>query len=256
MKGKMNYKVMITGAFLLLCMPACLLRAQERFPCWEFKINGGFNIGGTSPLPLPEEIRKIESFSPPSFSPHVALEGIRWLNRKWGVSAQLALDYKGFKVSDQVKNLYTEIEMNEETYTGNFTGKNTTRIANSYITLPVTATYRITRRWEVQGGAYLGYLYSSTFKGSASDGYIRQGSPVGEKTNVDAASFDFSDKQRSFDYGLLVAGDWGFNSHFAVRGQIAWGLRPLFPSDFTGVPFTMYNIYGTLGLSYRLNTRL
>ena len=243
-----------TGVLTLFCLVACTLQAQGKFPRWEFKINGGSNIGGTSPLPLPEEIRKIESFSPPLFAPHAALEAIRRWNDRWGVSVQLALDHKGFKVSDRVRNLHTEIEMGDERYTGNFTGKNTTRIYNSYITLPVAATCRVSR-WEWQAGAYVACLYSGSFKGTASDGYIRRGSPVGEKTIVDEASFDFSEKQNRFDYGLQVAGEWSFSAHsrFGLRGQVAWGLAPLFPPDFTGIPVNMYNIYGLLGVSYRLN---
>ncbi|MDR2763441.1 MAG: PorT family protein [Tannerella sp.] len=252
MKRKIPYSVW--AAMILLCFLMCRFQAQGKTPGWEYKINGGFNIGGTSPLPLPAEIRTV-SFSPPALSPHAALEVIRRLNDRWGISAQITFDYKGFDANDRVKNLYTEIEMDREKYTGNFTGKNTTRIHNSFLTLPVAATYRIGERWEVQAGMYVGHLYSANFKGTASDGYIRRGSPVGEKTIVDYASFDFSDKQRSFDYGLLVAGEWSFNRRFAVRGQIAWGLNPVFPSDFTGIPFKMYHIYGTLGLSYRLNTK-
>ena len=31
---------------------------------FEYRIKAGFNIGGTLPIPLPAEIRKIESYSP------------------------------------------------------------------------------------------------------------------------------------------------------------------------------------------------
>ena len=31
---------------------------------WEYNIKAGFNIGGTSPIPLPKEIRKIDSYAP------------------------------------------------------------------------------------------------------------------------------------------------------------------------------------------------
>jgi hypothetical protein len=246
----MKHKL-ITGALILCCFSASLIKAQQN--TWEYKINAGANFGGTSPLPLPEEIREIEAFSP-QVAPHVALEVTRRLTEKWGVSAQIALDYKGFSVDDRMKNLYTEIEMSDEKYTGSFTGKNNTRVHNSYITIPVTATCRIARRWEVQAGVYAGYLYGSNFKGIVSDGYIRQGSPIGEKTNVQQASFDFSDKQKLFDYGLVGAGEWALSPRFALRGQVAWGLNSLFPSGFTGVPFKVYNIYGTLGFSYRVNT--
>lgn len=33
---------------------------------WEYNIKAGFNIGGTSPIPLPKEIRKIDSYAPAS----------------------------------------------------------------------------------------------------------------------------------------------------------------------------------------------
>jgi hypothetical protein len=229
--------------------------AKAQFPCWEFKINGGYNIGGTSPLPLPVEIREIKQYSPPGFAPHVALEGIRWMNKTWGISVQLTLDHKGFTVRDRVKNLHTEIEMDSETYAGTFTGMNTTKIHNAYITVPVSATWRVTDKWLAQAGFYLACMNNPDFKGTASDGYIRRGDPTGEKTVVDKALFDFSDRQNRFDCGIQVAGERTFYANFALRGQIAWGVTPLFPSGFTGMSFDMYNIYGTLGISYRLNIR-
>jgi hypothetical protein len=228
--------------------------AQNKYPRgWEFKINGGYNLGGTSPLPLPEEIRKIEGYSLLLFAPHVALEAIRPLNEKWGVSLQLTLDHKGFTVRDRVKSLHTEIKINDETYAGNFTGSNLTKIHNVYITLPVSATYRISDLWLVQAGWYVAYLNNADFKGAASDGYIRRGDPTGEKTMVDNALFDFSDKQNKFDYGIQVAAERSFYARFAVRGQIAWGLNSLFPAQFTGMSFPMYNIYGTIGVSYQIH---
>jgi hypothetical protein len=229
-----------------------IAQKERSFFQWEIKINAGYNIGGTSPLPLPVEIRKIEKFSPPILAPHVALEGNRWFNEKWGLSAQLAMDYKGFTVHDQVKNLHTEIEMGDDNYTGNFTGKNTTEIRNTYITLPVMATYRISNKWTTQFGPYIAYLYHPDFKGTASDGYIRQGSPIGEKIDVPEASFDFSREQSRVDYGLLLAGEWKFSTDFALRGQVSWGLKSVFPSNFTGMSFAMYNLYGMIGVSYRI----
>lgn len=241
-------------------LPACCLmlsfvfaQAQPSPHQWEFKVNAAYNIGGSSPLPLPVEIRKIESFEPAAFSPHLAAEVIYRFDSRWGVSAQLALDYKGFTVKNRVKNLHTEIEMGEEMYIGNFTGKNTSIIKNYYLSIPVLANYRLSERWDVQLGPYFAWLCRPYFQGNASDGYIRQGSPIGEKTIVDKATFDFSDSQNKFDFGLLAAAEWGFYRNLALRGQLAWGLRPLFPSDFTGISFKMYNIYASIGLSYRLS---
>jgi hypothetical protein len=219
---------------------------------WEYKINVGFNIGGSSPLSLPAEIRAIEKFSPEAFAPHLAVEATRWLNDTWGITAQIALDNKGFTVRDRVKSLYTEIEIddNPDPQSGNFTGKNTSKVRNSYLTVPIMASYRKSEQWLTQMGIYFAYLYSPHFSGSAFDGSIRRGSPIGEKIDVPHASFDFSKEQTRIDYGLIVAEEWKFHKNFAIRGQLNWGLHSLFPADFTGMPFKMYNIYGTFGVSY------
>lgn len=248
---RINYISLIIG--LMIAMAST--QAQTPQSEWEFKINGGYNIGGSSPLPLPVEVRKIEQYKVNGFAPHVALEVIRWFNPQWGISAQLALDYKGFTVKNRVKNLHTEIEMGDEMYVGHFTGKNTTSIRNTYFCLPILANYRLSEDWLVQMGLYSGYLYHPDFKGTASDGYIRRGTPVGEKTIVDEATFDFSESQNKYDFGFVAAAEWEFYPKLAIRGQLAWGIRPLFPSDFTGMPFKMYNIYGSIGLSYSLAKR-
>ena len=245
----MKYKIAI---LIFATSVLSKISAQEISHPWEFKINAGYNIGGTSPLPMPVEVRKIEKYSPPLFAPHIAFEATRRFNDKWGLTVQLAFDYKGFSVKDSVLNLHTEIKMSDKTYIGNFTGHNETKIKNSYMTIPVMASYRISDHWLAQAGVYAAYLYSPSFTGTASDGYIREGGPTGEKTEVNEASFDFSDELNKFDFGLQVAGEWSFSTRFAVRGQLAWGLTSVFSSDFTGVPFKMYNIYGTVGVSYRL----
>ncbi|GHT45238.1 membrane protein [Bacteroidia bacterium] len=228
--------------------------AQES---WEYKIQVGYHLGGSSPLPLPAEIRAIEKYSPEVFAPHVALEVTRWFNEKWGIAAQVALDGKGFTVRDRVKSLYTEIEIdgNPDPQTGNFTGKNTTEVHNSYFTVPVTAAYRSSDRWLTQLGVYAAYLYNPHFSGTASDGYIRRESPIGEKIEVPHASFDFSKEQNRFDYGFVLAEEWNFHGKFALRGQLNWGIRSLFPADFTGMAFNMYNIYGMIGISYRISEK-
>jgi hypothetical protein len=253
----MNKKEMllskILAVILLVLFSSAHAKAQDEYSSWIFKINAGYNLGGTSPVSFPVEIRKIEKFSPSGIAPHFALEATRQLNKDWGIAAQIALDHKGFTVCDRVKNLHTEIEMKDDKFTGNFTGKNTTEIRNIYLSLPVMVTCRISDKWTTQSGLYIAYLYNPHFNGHVSDGYIRRGSPIGEKTLVDYASFDFSKEQNKFDYGILLAGERALYSRFALRGQLSWGLNSLFPSGFTGITFKMYNIYGSVGLSYRLN---
>ena len=52
---------------------------------WEYEVRAGFSIGGTSPIPLPAEIRSINSYNP---SLAISLEGnmTKWIEptKKWG----------------------------------------------------------------------------------------------------------------------------------------------------------------------------
>jgi len=238
-----------------VCVAGFFCLTEVGAQSWDYKINAGYNLGGSTPFSLPAEIREIEKYSPDAFAPHLALEAIRWINERWGVAAQITWDHKGFTVQDRVKNLYTEIEIegNSSTQTGNFTGKNTTEVHNVYFTIPILATYRNSDRWTSQAGFYFAYLYRPLFKGQASDGYLRRGSPVGEKINVPSADFDFSKNQNQFDYGLVVAEEWRIYRNLALRGQLTCAFHSLFPDQFKAIAFTMQNIYGTFGVSYQFS---
>lgn len=47
---------------------------------WEYSIKAGLSIGGTSPLPLPKEIRSIDSYAP---NIAIAIEGntTKWFGK-------------------------------------------------------------------------------------------------------------------------------------------------------------------------------
>lgn len=47
---------------------------------WEYSIKAGLSIGGTSPLPLPKEIRSIDSYTP---NIAIAIEGntTKWFGK-------------------------------------------------------------------------------------------------------------------------------------------------------------------------------
>lgn len=77
-------------AFLLAVVGSTSVKAQEDrtksitqsyLRGWEYSLKAGFSIGGTAPLPLPEEIRKIDSYVP---SMTISIEGnaTKWLDEK------------------------------------------------------------------------------------------------------------------------------------------------------------------------------
>ena len=88
-------------------------------------MKAGFNIGGTSPLPLPQEIRAITGYSP---NVCFAIEGnvTKWFDKdkKWGMILGLRLENKGMETKARVKNYGMEIIGDGgEHLAGNWTGK-------------------------------------------------------------------------------------------------------------------------------------
>ena len=122
---------------------------------WEYNIKAGFNIGGTSPIPLPKEIRKIDSYAP---GIAIAIEGnaTKWFDekKKWGLTLGLRLENKNMTTEATVKNYGMKIiNTNGGELAGLWTGGVKTKVKNSYLTIPILAAYRISKfQWGIQFG--------------------------------------------------------------------------------------------------------
>lgn len=127
---------------------------------WEYEIRAGVSIGGTSPLPLPVEIRSIDAYNP---TLAFMLEGnaIKWLGKtkKWGVITGVRLETKNMITKATVKNYGMEIIGNDgNRLKGNWTGGVKTKVRNAYITVPVLGAYKINSRLRAKAGIYVSYL--------------------------------------------------------------------------------------------------
>jgi hypothetical protein len=239
----------------LLC--TTFAEAQDSFPNWELKMYAGYNLGGTSPIPLPAEIRKINSWSP-GLAGTLGFQATRRLTPEWGITTGLAIDIKGMSIEADVKYMNTSIVIGEGEHTGvfagMFTGKNKTTVRNGYLLIPLLGTYfpQVHTDWRFRLGGYFAWQRDANVEGKAYDGYIRNGGPAGDRINVDMSTFDFSGNVHSCDAGLMASTDWSFTRRLALTGQLTWGLVPLFPSDFNGIPYKMYNIYFMGGIAYTL----
>jgi hypothetical protein len=148
------------------------------------------------------------------------------------------------------KNYYMEVANGEGTVSGYWTGKVETKVKNSYLTVPVVALYRINERWNISAGAYASYLIDGEFSGTAYDGYLREGDPTGEKTELESAAYDFSSDICKFQYGVQAGAEYKIYKHLAIFADLKWGLNGIFPSNYSSITFALYPIYGTLGFTY------
>lgn len=218
---------------------------------WHVRVGAGFNIGGTSPLPLPVEIRSIDKYQP---TLSISLEGAaqKMFDKHWGMRMGVRLENRGMKTDATVKNYHMEAVNADGSgkVVGAWTGHVKTEVNNNYLTFPVLAVYQFNDRWQVQAGPYLSWMMDGKFTGEAYNGYIRDQNPTGEKAEVSRATYDFSRDLRRFHWGLQAGGEFKAYKHLSVSANLQWGLNGIFPADFQSVTFALYPIYATVGFNY------
>lgn len=247
--------------FLLFC--ASIVQAQETIPNTtrgiiqsalvgvEYRVKAGIALGGTSPLPLPAEIRKINSFNP-GLNLSVEGEVLKLFNERYGLAFGLRLETRGMETDAKVKGYRMAIQSEDEQVAGYFWGNVETDVNNAYITLPVAAVWKPTERWGLKLGLYGSYAFKRSFSGLAYDGYLRENTPTGTYIEIGKSNglYDFSDDVRSWYWGVQAGAAWQAFSHFLVGCDVSWGMSSIFPKDFETVNFKMFPIYGTLNFAY------
>lgn len=222
---------------------------------WEYSLRAGVSIGGTSPLPLPEEIRKIDKYSP---GMAISIEGnaTKWLDPEkiWGLTLGVRFEAKNMTTEATVKNYGMKIiNTNGGELNGLWTGGVKTKVKNSYLTVPVLANYRICQRWKLVAGPYFSYLLEGDFSGHVYEGHLRTPDQTGSRvdfTGESIATYDFSNDLRKFQWGLQLGGEWRAFKHLNVYADLTWGMNDIFKKDFDTVTFAMYPIYMNIGFGY------
>ena len=222
----------------------------------QLRIRAGYSIGATTPIPLPETIRSIDGYRlTPSFM--VGFDAMLPLKGKWGVALGLHFENKGMEGDVTTKAYHMELVKGDSRIEGLFTGHVKQKVTQWMLTIPLQATLQLGRKVTLKGGPYVSVLLSSDFSGIASDGYLRQGDPTGAKILMGSkedewASYDFSDEMRRMQFGIGIGADWQVYRQLGVSADLNWGLTGIFPGDFKTVEQSLYPIYVTIGIFYRL----
>ena len=217
----------------------------------EYRVKAGIALGGTAPLPLPAEIRAIESFNP-GLSLSIEGEALKLFNETWGISIGLRLETREMRTDAKVQGYRIMLQAEEQQLSGYFWGRVKTNVDNSFLTLPVLAVWKPSERWGVKLGTYGSYALKRGFSGLAYNGYLRENAPTGTYVEIGANNgyYDFSDNMRSWFWGLQAGGEWRAFPHLIVGLDLSWGMNSLFSKDFEVISFKIVPIYGTLSFGY------
>lgn len=216
----------------------------------------GYSIGGTAPLGIPATIRSLDKFI---LQPNVSFgaDAIKPLGRNFGLLVGLHFENKAMHIDATVKNYHMKFTQGGQTLEGMFTGHNDSHAVQWMFTLPIQATYNINNKWRLKLGPYFSYLVSRNFDGFAYDGYLREGTPTGPKvllgnTDEERGNYDFKDDIRKCQWGLGVGVDYFFTRKFGAYADLSWGLSGFFKGSFKTLDQTLYPIYGTIGIVYKI----
>lgn len=222
----------------------------------QIRARAGYNIGGTAPIPLPETIRSIDSYRlTPSLM--VGIDARLPLSRNWGLMTGIRFENKGMDGDVTTKSYQMEVVKGDSKLSGRFTGHISQQVKQWMLTIPVQATLQLGEKVTLKGGPYLSVLLSKEFSGIASDGYLREGNPTGVKILMgdkegEWATYEFNDDMRSLQMGIAVGADFQIYKSLGVSADLNWGLTGIFPADFKTIEQSLYPIYGTIGMFYRL----
>ena len=228
-----------------------------------FALMLAYSVGGTSPVGLPASIRSLHSYTLcPNFK--IGVNASRSFSARWGCTVGLNLEKKAMETDAGVKGYHMKIVRGGEQMEGVFTGNVVPRVDMNLLTVPMQATYKVCDNFSLRLGPYVSYALSRKFEGWAYDGYVRcqdenhpKGDPTGQKVTLghdegERGDYDFSGDMRRWHVGVDLGADWRFARHWAVSAGVSWGLNGIFRKGFDTIEQTMYPIYGSVGVAYRL----
>lgn len=249
-------KKTITTLLLLAVMGVGGAKAADIFGDLRYMVRLGYGIGGTSPIGMPATIRSLDKFTP---TPNlvIGLDAYKPLTGRWGLQAGFHYENKGMKTDARVKGYNMEMRRGDDVLKGLFTGNVVTNVEEWMVTLPLQATYDVGGKVRIKFGPYFSYVLSNDFSGYAYDGYLRVGNPTGDKVELghnegERGDYDFSSDLRHWQFGLDLGADWFFSKRFGAYAGLSWGLTNVFRKDFKTIEQSMYPIYGSVGLTYKL----
>lgn len=246
-----------TLALLVLFYMTVCAQANNFIKDMNYIVRLGYNIGGTAPIGMPATIRELNKFKiQPNFT--LAFDAQKDFWGRWGLLMGVHFEDKGMEVDATVKNYHMAIIQGGDKMEGYYTGRLVTEVDQGMLTVPIQATYRVNKNLLLKLGPYISYVSTRKFSGYVYDGYLRNVVPTGEKINIGntentRGNYDFSEDMRSFQFGIDAGIDWQIYRRWGAYADLQWGVTGVHKSSFKTIEQTLYPIFGTVGVIFRLN---
>lgn len=249
---------------------------------WNLNVRGGYAIGGTMPMGMPEEMRGLNGYTP-KLNYRLGVDVERRFNDRYGLQAGLYLERHGFKGDVNMRQYDLILRQGGERIEGPFTGNVVMNIVQTGITIPIQGTWWFAEKGKLKFGPYVQFLTDRKFEGYAYgnkvydsngnwtgsfDAYIRRGDSRGEKLEIGdiytddnglvvdkSGTFDgqeFNDYLRWFQWGLTVGADYYIAEHWGAFADLSYGVNSAFTNaEGNPVDMKLHPLYFTLGVTYR-----
>lgn len=259
----MKPKTLKTLLAILAISIAQNMISQEKHQKFDWYLIGGLNIGATAPVPFPSSHLDIKSVKI-KINPQLGTNIIYNINEKWGLGTGLTVDWKSMNVNTKVHDVHSSITIPSAVedipagsiLNGHIEGRSNTKTNLIYLTQPIFVTYKFNQYWQIRAGGYISEALKRNFNGSVTQVKIIadkiNGNPVsGLEKEIPYATYDFSNNVRKIELGLLAGGEYKLNNKLGIYANFTWALNPFFSGE-NPVDFTTRNIFGNIGVSYRL----
>lgn len=224
------------------------------FPRSYIGIHTGLNIGGSTPLPA----GKLGKNAKINVAPGLMLQlGCSWafmIDDIWSVGAEVTYKSVDLDITAWVPGQRYRDKDNEGLFV---TFRGTTRIKMSYSMLEVPIyggyTFGPLRNNTVILGLYYAYVLRHDFRVFPTKGTITSSTgTIGIITPDSPYTQDFNGDLKNWDWGFTAGYSRKIMNRLDLGVRFSMGLTDVFRSGSNALDYGMYQIRGTLMLSYRI----
>jgi hypothetical protein len=212
------------------------------------------DIGGAVPWPLSKAVGGGDKINvTPRLSPVLGLSGELVLHSCWSVAVEAT--YKTVAMDAEIITLRQGQRFKDkDDLDVLFFGRAGTSMSFTQLEMPLYLKYKISERNRVFLGGYYSRIFSGKFEATAFDGRMQNPDDPTDIVIVrpsDPAYQNFSNNLEKWDIGFLLGYERLIFKRITMTGRFSTGFKDIFKPNENYLDYSMWNMRGTVTLSYR-----